>query len=65
MSISSRGGILLATLPALTGFIACDAGTVTNIDSYDDETPGGDGAGGEPDGDGSGGDVLGIRGVAI
>ncbi|HEU5055592.1 MAG TPA: DUF4832 domain-containing protein [Kofleriaceae bacterium] len=53
MVITSRGAILLATLPAIAGLIACDAGTVTNIDSHDDDTPGSDGAGdpaGGPDG---------------
>ena len=60
MLFSPRGGTLLATLPAIAGIIACDAGTVTNIDSDDDETPGGeDGAGGNagsPEGDGAGGE---------
>ena len=59
MAISSRGGIILATLPAIAGIIACDTGTVTNIDNHDDETPGGqDGAGG-PDGGGAGADEEG------
>ncbi len=51
MELSTRGGILLATLPALAGIIACDTGTVTNINGHDDSPGGDDGAGGAPDGE--------------
>lgn len=47
-----RGGLLLATLPAFAGIIACDTGTITNINADDDQIPDGNDPGTEP-GDGT------------
>ncbi len=48
---TSWGGFLLATtLPAFAGIIACDTGTITDINSNDDQSPGDDDATGTPGG---------------
>ncbi len=53
---TSWGAILLATLPAIAGIAACDTGTITNINSDDDQIPGDDSTGTGDDGAGGGTD---------
>jgi hypothetical protein len=55
---TSWGELLLVTLPALAGIIACDTGAITNINPNDDQSPGGnaEGSAGNPAESGSPGD---------